>query len=135
MTPVMCHSAHRPPERYGDCLRACVASILELDAREVPHFFERGDEAAGNELLHTWLSTHGYYPFVAQLPGSLSDVFDFMRPNGHYILMGRTDDGPHAVVCCGGAEVHNPHWFGSPLVGPLDNGFWTVLIIAVGPSA
>jgi hypothetical protein len=40
----------------GDCLRACVATVLELQREDVPNFAEL-DYFSG---LHDWLSNHGY---------------------------------------------------------------------------
>jgi hypothetical protein len=39
MMPVEMIVDHCPEEgRYGDCFRACVASLMELPAEAVPHF-------------------------------------------------------------------------------------------------
>lgn len=38
MRPVNQLELHDPPDSIGDCFRACIASILELPADEVPHF-------------------------------------------------------------------------------------------------
>ncbi len=32
---------HNPPHSYGDCFRACIASILEMD---VPHFLDGNED-------------------------------------------------------------------------------------------
>lgn len=38
----------------GDCLRACVASVLELDRAEVPHFVALGVGDAEDEGMEWW---------------------------------------------------------------------------------
>ena len=45
MIPVYSTVPHKPEEGlYGDCHRACVASVLELPSEAVPHFFAKGPE-------------------------------------------------------------------------------------------
>ena len=45
MTPTHCITKHNPPHSYGDCLRACVATILDFDALDVPNFADAGVDA------------------------------------------------------------------------------------------
>lgn len=85
----------------GDCLRACVASILELPLEEVPHFVE--EHQNGILAMHDWLFTRG---------------IDCLALKGHYdvsthvIFTGlspRSTHGRHAVVGLAGEIVHDPH--------------------------
>lgn len=88
----------------GNCLSACVASIMHVSLLEVPHF--GGDhEWWGN--LNAWLSGRWMYALNAKLdaaPGA-------WRPEGYYILAGRSPRGPwlHAVVARGRDVVWDPH--------------------------
>ncbi len=41
MTPLTQRYLHNPPETYGDCYRACIASLLDLGLDDVPHFYDR----------------------------------------------------------------------------------------------
>lgn len=85
----------------GDCLRACVASILELDLLDVPHFVH--EHTHGEIAMMDWLATKG---------------IECLRLQGHYevqthvIYTGRSPrstHGRHAVVGLAGEIVHDPH--------------------------
>ena len=138
MTPVMCHVKHDPEAgTYGDCLRVCVASLLDLEAADVTHFFHDDcDGATGNARLVEFLSGQGYAPFWSHYPGELSldDVLGHQgaqNPTCHYLLFGRVaSGGDHVVVCKGGEIVHDPAWLQSPLIGPNETGFWGVMVLA-----
>ena len=36
MIPIPMRVPHNPPHSYGDCFRACIASILEMDVPPLP---------------------------------------------------------------------------------------------------
>lgn len=136
MQPTHCRVPHDPPHSYGDCLRACIATIMDREPRCVPHFADNGvsgDEAMA--AMRSWLITLGYAPFLAAWPGDipLADLLDMMRilnPGSTYVLFGGTVGGAdHCVVCQGGQVVHNPAWYGATVVGPLSNGTWQVLVV------
>ncbi len=84
----------------GDCLPACIASILELPLAEVPHFGAEDWFAA----LTAWLAPRGLYPVCAGVAGD-------WRPAGLHILAGKSPRGAflHAVVARGAEIVHDPH--------------------------
>lgn len=137
MTPVNCRVGHHPDKgTYGDCVRACVATLLDIaDGDKVPHFYHDNDAEAGHARMVEYLATQGLTPYIAHLPGTLSldDVLtnhgDF-NPTAHYILFGGLDGGgDHAVVCKGGAVVHNPAWVPCSLRGPLSIGVWQILLL------
>jgi hypothetical protein len=138
MTPVKCRVKHDPDEgTYGDCVRACIASLLEFDAEQVPHFFDHGsDGVIGQSRIEDWLSKVGYTPFFVHVDGAshtLDDVLQYMgthNPNAHYMLYGRTSSGDHVVVAQGNKIVHDPAWFPIPLIKSSDNGFWSIMVIA-----
>lgn len=138
MKPVHCRVRHDPEAgSYGDCLRACVASILEIDPPEqVPHFLENGgsgDEAF--ERLRNWLKTIGYGPFIAAHPGdvSLDELLAQMgalHPDLHYMLFGGVEGGDHVVVCKGGKIVWNPSWTSCRIIGPAGGGEqWQIVVL------
>jgi len=137
MTPVVCRVKHDPENgTYGDCLRACVATILDFDAEQVPHFAD-GNASAREvyDALTNWLSTFNLVPFYSCYPGSASrdDMLEMMgelNPTATYMLFGSTVSGDHVVVCQGGQVVHDPAWYGTGLIGPGSNTFWTVVVIA-----
>jgi len=131
-----CQIKHDPANgQYGDCLRACVASILELDSADVPHFAENGgtmQDALYRARL--WLSERSLTLFCTLWEDeALSDVLQSMgnlNSDVHYILYGdQPDGGSHVVVCRGDKIAHNPAWAGGTLVRP-SAGFWLIMVIA-----
>lgn len=85
----------------GNCLSACVASILHLNVQDVPPFCDKEDWlGAMNEWLHErglWAMCFFYNPDVV--------------PRGYWILGGKSPRGDflHAVVCKDREMVHDPH--------------------------
>lgn len=119
---------HDPPHSYGDCVRACVASIFDADDIEaVPHFFEDGcDPDTAFARLRSWAEDRGFVPFVAHYGADVS--FEALRVHvGRqsskltYIVMG----GGHAVVCRGHRVVHDPGWVPTTL---KTDDVWNVLV-------
>lgn len=138
MKPVHCIIKHDPENgTYGDCVRACVASVLELPAMEVPHFYEDNcDGETGYARIREWLAGRNLAPFFVYFNGSdpLETVLEHMtvaNPEAHYILYGNSGEGDHVVVCQGGKVVHDPAWIADGIAGPNSNGFWVVMVIAV----
>lgn len=135
MTPVICRVKHDPPNSYGDCVRACVASLLDADASDVPHFYEDGSPD-GKMRLGEWLGSIGYVAawFYSDGNDPLEAVLEFMgaqNPHLYYMLLGRTEGGAHAVVCQGGAVVHDPNWYKTPLISGGDTNVGLVWSICV----
>jgi len=59
----------------GDCLRACVASILELDIEEVPHFCGEKPHEEWFSRLAIWLRDRGlgcFYTTLDPICGAIS---------------------------------------------------------------
>jgi hypothetical protein len=85
----------------GDCFRACVASILEMDIDDLPNYH-------GYNWWNRWIAwgtKHGlvfecYYP-------------DEVPPEAEYVIAGpkspRIPDITHAVVVKNGKIVWDPH--------------------------
>lgn len=84
----------------GNCMSACVASLLHLPIDAVPWFNGAPDWF---EALLTWLRPQGYYAFVMPY-----DENGYV-PEGFYILGGDGPRGGHAVVARGRQIVHDPH--------------------------
>jgi len=134
MIPIYMKHKHNPPHSYGDCLRACVASILEAD--DVPHFHVDGeaddavirsrldDYLRTEHALTSWAIGYGEIPLDDMLSGLSDD-----NPGKNFILFGAISTGePHAVVCRDGCVIHDPSsWPTGGLVGPYENG-WVVLL-------
>lgn len=136
MKYVHCTERHDPDAgTYGDCMRACIASIMDRDSEEVPHFADGGvsaDEAMSH--MRDWLHHTGHAPFIAGYPGDifLSDLLTMhaaLNPDSLYVLFGGTGSGDHCVVCRGGEIIWNPAWTGGRIGQPLSNGTWQVLVV------
>lgn len=87
----------------GNCLAACVASILEVPLETVPNFIE---ETSWFSSLRKFLLQHGYHLFELT-PNYSLPVFHLMIGPGP-----RSRDGKpihHSVVGKGGVIVHDPH--------------------------
>ncbi len=129
MTPEICHVKNDPPHTYGDCLRACVASLLDMSFKDVPHFVEDGCEPEITyERLRNWLSNYMLVPMFNGYAASETpdDVLHFMgetNPGVYYILF----SADHAVVCCNDQIVHDPAWVRARLVPPSD--MWITMVL------
>lgn len=143
MTPVDAQFKHHDPDAgvHGDCLRACIASLLDLRVEAVPHFFhaDRTNEA-GYELLNRWLGIRGLWevniPFldpgqpVNWIVGNLGSRFG----DRHWMFTGNSRRGyAHVVVCRGPEVVHDPTYgFPHGIVGPDSDGhYWTSFLAKV----
>lgn len=136
MTPHQCRVPHRPEEgKYGDCLRACVASVFDYEPEEVPHFARDGAAAEVVwQRLQDWLYEQELTAFTVQYPPEpLDDLLDMMgtvNPAAVYLLTGGTGEGDHVVVCRGGKIIHNPAWVGCSLIQPGSAGCWQITVFS-----
>lgn len=135
MTPVMCMVRHNPPHSYGDCVRACIASLLSMPAEHVPHFYHDDcDGLEGVRRIREFLKSIGYGVFTVQYSGEapLSDVLAVMNDNcpaAYYMLFGSNSGGNHVVICQNDQIVHDPNWYKMPIIGPLSTGAWAVMVL------
>lgn len=143
MQPATCRIRHEPPLKYGDCLRACIATVMDRDTEQVPHFADLG--ASGEEALahaRRWLGRRNLTIATFAFPGDmpLSDVLDWMgqaNPTVTWLLFGSTahpdmlhGGGDHVVVCQGGEIVHDPAWVRSSIKSATSAGIWQIWVIA-----
>jgi len=102
--------------RYGDagnCLTACIASLLELPIEAVPDFIEH-DAGHGEylEVFNGFLSQFG----LQALTLFLEHLDVQWKPSGYHLIYGYTAEGTkHAVVGFQGTVVHNPSLAGASL--------------------
>lgn len=137
MTPAMCQSPHRPPESYGDCLRACIATVMDTPTEQTPHFADNG-ASAEEALAHVrrWLEPQGLTIATFAMGGDLSasDVMEWMgamNPTVTWLLFGQQrSGGDHVVVCQGGKMVHNPAWVPASIVAPTTAGIWQIWVVS-----
>jgi len=138
MKPNSCRVRHDPESGlYGDCLRACVASLLNYsDADLVPHFFN--DDCDGETArirLNEWLNEQKLHSFYMFFDGDLpmSDVMNHMKesnPNIYYLLFGKTTkENDHVVVAVNDRVVHDPAWLKSPIYEAGSTGSWVIMVV------
>jgi len=143
VTPVVCRTRHNPPKSYGDCLRACIASIMDLEPEHVPHFADMG--ATGEEArasARRWLGLRGLTITAFALDGgeTVEGVLDWMganNPDSTWLLFGSTarygepsSGGDHVVVCQGGSVVHDPAWVPTSIKRVGSCGYWEIWVVS-----
>jgi len=130
---------HKPDEgSYGDCHRTAIACVLDMDAKDVPHFMDARAFDGGAENAHdraeAWLNERGIATINVLFGGNvpLEEVlrtvaFTNTRGRPVFILGGESKNGVnHSVVCCDGKIVCDPSQDDSGIVGPCDDGFYWV---------
>jgi len=86
----------------GNCILACIASVLEVELSEVPDIL--ADNEKWWEIINNWAESYGYI----LMPVEFKDYKD--TPPCYCILGGKGENGiPHAVVGFGAECVHDPH--------------------------
>lgn len=118
-----------------DCLRTCVASLLECETvGEVPHFHAvhdtPDDEVIGklNAYLKEYGLRHFGFAYAGHFP--LEDVLKNVganNPNVNYMVFGATfDDTPHVAIYRNAELHHNPAPWGAEIVKPY-LGTWSIV--------
>ncbi len=108
MTPQFMQHPHNPPHSYGDCLSACIASILDISIEKVSNFSNGyvnhlTDDEVWQEVLNF---LYGYNLTTLIFPDSWIAAETL---NHHYIKVQRTSNGTyHATVQYAGKLVHDP---------------------------
>lgn len=129
MIPVHCRVKHDPPNSYGDCLRACIASLLDMEPDEVPHFADNNvDWDAMVVKLRIWLNSMDRYAWITQYSSEVSDaevreLMGNINPMCYYMLF--SED--HVVICRNDKIVHDPAWYRTALRTPREA--WTVMVL------
>lgn len=111
--------------QYGDCFRACVASILDVPISDVPHRYpdrsawERYGQGEGGQLewhegdpIVDWLAQRGLRILMRRINGewTLAEVLHevaYYNPGVHWIIGGSSRSG-HGHVCV--ARDHEVVW-------------------------
>jgi hypothetical protein len=127
MNPRSCKTIHNPPESYGDCVRACIATLTDDDS--VPHIFDKGIEAeAAWKLLRAYLSTKGKKLAAFTVDNVQEWAED--NPDIPYMLVcGRIDGSNHAVVGINGRVVHDPAWTRVELCKHPTTNSWIIFLV------
>lgn len=91
----------------GDCMRACIATLLQEDPSKLPHFVADPDEPNWVFGLNKFLGQRGLW--YVQVPHTR--MFWHSAVGGVYhLLIGETTRGTkHSVVALNGKLLHDPH--------------------------
>lgn len=111
----------------GNCLQAAVASMLDLQLDQVPHFAVYADWFGA---MRRWARerdgdfTYFEFPVLEQYQVGWDSVLAWGRQNnGHILLSGPSPRGPFWHVVCGDVDlhlVHDPHPSGDGLLEVRD---------------
>lgn len=103
---------------YGNCLRACLSSILEVDIDSIPAFEDKfGLESCEwyndftEYLKSQGLKDRGYIGLKTE-PPTEEQLNQYSGFNGYYIVIGKSPrpiKNGHAVIYYKGKPVHDPH--------------------------
>lgn len=138
MTPLKQRNRHRPEDGvWGDCHRACVASMLDLPLDAVPHFGDGGcDNVEFDRRVREYLASQRIAPVTTIFSGSespLADVLDcvgHLNPGMHYIIGGKSRAGcGHSVIGFDRKIVFDPSLDENGIVGPMDDGFYWITFL------
>ena len=120
----------------GDCGRAVLACLLDLDVEEVPHFGEnlpqRFSGVEYNRRENEWLRGRGLYRVKIVFDGELSvdrviRAVSSNNPDLLFLLVGTSkNETTHVVVCGNNKIVHDTALDDSGIVGPEGCGFYFV---------
>lgn len=108
----------------GNCMAACVASMLEIDIAIVPNFAE---SRYWEQNLIKWLKENYKLSYIEV---QINDSFTHLvkSQDVHHLIIGPSPRGPfyHAVVGRAGEIVHDPHPSKSGLKEMKTYGFFIV---------
>ena len=98
--------------KTGDCFRACVASILELQIEYVPNFMSDGPNCF-DQNLREWGDRNGFRAIDIQIEGT-NDIknIDLVLRDCYVIATGESPRNKkyfHSVVWFNGELLHDPH--------------------------
>lgn len=99
--------ANDPQGRFPNCLQATLASIMEKELDQVPHFAQMGDEVWAQEMWN-WVIAQGW---------NISNHTTPNHPRHYMLVIGHTERmTSHAVVYKDGVLAHDPHPEGIGLI-------------------
>ena len=113
------------PSTAGDCMSACIASVLELSLEDVPNFMEAGEEGWW-DAMQVWLGLRGFAYVEINATGlpSLSRPEIGIPDDQVYFVVGISPrETPHVVLYKGNKLAHDPNPAGTGLVRGSVLGF------------
>ena len=137
MTPVFQTINHDPDNnKYGNCMQAVFASMLDLPLDDVPHFMANNPSV--DELwpiVKSWLATQGYALFTICFTSRLDDIQYFMKEHNdgiYYILNGKSPRGfCHNVIGMGNSIVHDPNPEGGGIIDSWNGYYWIEILVPI----
>lgn len=104
---------------YGNCLRACLASLLEVDIDSIPAFEDKFGLKSNewytdftNYLSSCGLKDYGYIGVKTE-PPTQEELNNYIGLDGYYIVCGKSPrehvKNGHAVIYYKGQPIHDPH--------------------------
>ena len=127
---------------FGDCYRTIIGCFLDIEPKDVPHFFDwHGVDAekakATRLMIEKFLMQHKLQIF--QIPYAIDDLDVLLKqqrmlnPNIFYMLSGTSKSGcDHVVIAHNDHIVHDPSLNNSGIIGPCtDDLFWIELLIPI----
>jgi hypothetical protein len=135
--------------KKGDCFRACIATICELDAREIPNFIEQ-DCGKGEMFVvaREWLHQRGFGLFETYCSAGwplekVLRLYSEDNPGAPVIIAGVSQSHPdetHAVVALNGTIAHDPSGAGITAPYPCNcsdaectAAWWFIYVITAMP--
>lgn len=127
MIPVKQKIVHDPKTgAVGDCWIACIASLLEYDINDIPHFMRDFDSPLTATIK--WLDERGY--LYTEFHGSGLKDYAQMNYWGYHMIVGvspRFASVYHAVIGLNGEPVFDPHPDGTMILGEIED--WDLIFI------
>jgi hypothetical protein len=91
----------------GNCLQACLATVLDLPLEAVPHFATEGSEWFNT--LNRWLNKNHNMGAIYCSPLNPGTLEVMATSDGRYLVGGKAENGnPHVVVYHQGKLWHDP---------------------------
>ena len=114
--------------KWGDCFPTVLACLMNIDRKEVPHFFDQGNE--DYSVVYDWMAERRVRLIKVIFEGDRDTVIEsvsYLNPGVRWILSGKSSIGAqHVVICKDGKIEHDPSQINSGIVGPGDDGFFWV---------
>lgn len=123
---------HKPQEgSWGDCFRACIASILDFEhVADVPHVYDKGASAEeATEHLNKLLARGNLVYVEIPLAATADQLRVYLKryyKNIHVIIGCSSKHGNHSVVMKNDDYMWDPSIDNSGCVGPMDDGYYWI---------
>ena len=140
MTPQKQRFRHNPPETFGDCASACLASLLDMPIEDVPHFSKLfwEDRDGWGKAEKEFLASKGLRKAQFGYSSELKDVLLYMKeanPDMYYILLGTSKNGTHHdVIGLNDEIVWDPSIDNSGIVAPCkdEGAYYVSVFVPIG---